>query len=108
MFELRRYRTEDGKVPVTQWLASLKNVKTRALIEDRLARVKSGLIGLNTPCRDGVHELKIDHGPGYRIYYARIGKTVLLLLCGGDKGSQDRDIEKAAKYLKDFEWRVKQ
>jgi putative addiction module killer protein len=107
MLSLRRYQTEDGKVPVTAWLANLKNAKTRSVIEDRLDRVKSGLLGTNDPCRDGVYELKIDFGPGFRVYYAKIGKTVLLLLCGGDKSSQNRDIEKAVKYLKDFERRVK-
>ena len=107
MFTLLRYATEDGKVPITEWLAGLKNTKTQVIISDRLDRVESGLLGTVNTCREGVCELKIDYGPGYRVYYAKVGKTVLLLLCGGDKRTQRSDIDTAVEYLRDFKRRTK-
>lgn len=69
-------------------------------IRARLDRVVLGNLGTIKPVGDGVCEFKIDHGPGYRIYYAMNGKTVVLLLVGGDKSTQQRDIEKAKAYWK--------
>ena len=69
-------------------------------IRARLDRVELGNFGTAKPLGDGVCELKIDHGPGYRIYYAMNGKTVVLLLIGGDKSTQQKDIETAKAYWK--------
>ena len=65
----------------------------------------SSIIGYHKPCREGVWELRIDQGPGYRVYYAMAGAVVVLLLCGGDKGTQDADIERAIGFWKDWQRR---
>jgi putative addiction module killer protein len=77
----------------------------RIAIDRRINRIELGNFGDHRPCREGVWELRIDMGPGYRVYYALVGKTVILLLCGGDKRSQDADIVKACDYLQDWQWR---
>lgn len=71
----------------------------------RPAKVAAGTFGDCKPCRDGVWKLREDYGPGYRVYYARSGKTVVLLLCGGDKRSQPADIDRAVAYWKDYQLR---
>ena len=73
----------------------------------RLARVVAGNFGDCKPVRDGVQELKIDHGPGYRVYLSRQGPVLVLLLCGSDKGDQDRAIKQAIDYLNDWKQRGK-
>jgi putative addiction module killer protein len=74
-----------------------------APIAKRLRRVELGNLGDYRSLGAGVYELKIDYGPGYRIYFGQIGLTVVLLLCGGDKSSQDQDISQAKKYWRDYE-----
>ncbi|MCG9124284.1 type II toxin-antitoxin system RelE/ParE family toxin [Laribacter hongkongensis] len=105
ILELRRYQRVDGTEPMTDWLASLRDRQARARVETRLARVALGNFGDSKPCRDGVNELRIDWGPGYRVYYARHGLTIVLLLLGGDKRSQDADIEEAINYWQDYKRR---
>lgn len=85
------------------WLATLKDAGARKIIGRRLARVELGLFGDWKPVGDGVAELRFDHGPGYRVYFARRGDVVIVLLCGGDKGSQGRDIARAKAMLADLE-----
>ena len=68
-------------------------------------RIEAGNFGDHKPCREGVWELRIDQGPGYRVYYAMAGAVVVLLLCGGDKGTQDADIERAIGSWKDWQRR---
>lgn len=104
MIGIRRYKT-DNTEPVTEWLVSLKDKQARARIEVRLARLTAGNFGDCKPLRDSVWELKVDWGSGYRVYYGQIGKTIVLLLCGGDKRTQDADIERAVDYFKDFKRR---
>jgi putative addiction module killer protein len=84
------------------WLAALRDATAAKAIKRRIVRVQAGLFGDAKSVGGGVHELRVDHGPGYRVYFARRGALVVLLLCGGDKGSQDRDIARA-KALAD-EW----
>ena len=84
------------------WRTRLKDERTRALIASRLDRLAYGHAGDAAPVGEGISELRIHHGPGYRIYFHRRGNTVVILLCGGDKGSQTKDI-KTAKRLLD-EW----
>lgn len=105
MIEIRRYKTDNNSEPVTEWLGSLKDKHARARIEVRLARLTAGNFGDCKPLRDSVWELKVDWGSGYRVYYGKIGKAIVLLLCGGDKRTQDADIERAVDYFKDFKRR---
>ena len=103
--EVREYLTVEGKSPVAEWLADLLDGAARARIVSRLDRLKAGLLGDWRSVGDGVCELRIDYGPGYRVYYAQDGKTLILLLCGGDKRSQPKDIERAHAYWKDYKGR---
>ena len=81
-----------------RWERRLKDQKARALIAARLLRLASGLAGDVAPVGEGISELRIHYGPGYRVYFQRRGAEIIILLCGGDKGSQERDI-RAAKQI---------
>lgn len=96
------YKTIDGKCPFEEWLNGLKDMTGRALIRKRINRVRLGNLGQNRSLGDGVWELKIDFGPGYRVYYGEDGPRIVVLICGGDKGSQGRDIAKAKEYWRDY------
>ena len=100
--EVRIYLTADGRAPFEEWLSALRDVTARARIRARLARVQAGNMGDCKPLRDGVQELRIDHGPGYRVYLTRQGAVLVLLLCGSDKAEQDRAIRQAVDYLNDW------
>lgn len=100
--EVRIYADSDGKCPFEEWLNGLRDIQARARIRARIARVEAGNFGDCKSLREGVQELRIDHGPGYRVYLSRQGKVIVLLLCGSDKSEQDRAIEKAIEYLKDW------
>ena len=84
------------------WLKSLRDAKTAAKIAQRIVRVSSGLLGDVKPVGEGVSELRIDFGPGYRIYFVQRGKSLIILLCGGDKSTQARDIRKAKELAADL------
>jgi putative addiction module killer protein len=105
MFDVRHYLTRGGQDFIADWLRNLRDMQARAAIIRRLNRLEQGNFGDFKPLRDGVHELRIDIGPGYRVYYARSGKTVMLLLCGGVKQTQERDIERACEYWRDWKSR---
>lgn len=96
------YVTSDGKVPFTEWLDGLRDVKARAKIRVRIDRASLGNLGDCSSVGEGVQELRVDFGPGYRVYFAEVGKVIVLLLCGGDKSTQQRDIRKAKEYWKDY------
>jgi putative addiction module killer protein len=100
-----RYRTPNGKTAVTEWLWSLRDTRSRIAIDRRFMRMESGNFGDHRFCRDGVWELRIDVGPGYRVYYALAGTQVVLLLCGGDKRTQTADINRACAYWLDWQRR---
>ena len=100
--ELRTYRTKDGEEPFTDWLAALKDGIGRAHITNRLNRVILGNDGDCKSVGDGIHELRIHYGPGYRVYFSKQEHTILLLLLGGSKRTQDKDIKKAKQYLNYF------
>jgi putative addiction module killer protein len=85
-----------------KWRLRLRDQRIRALIASRLDRLAFGNAGDVKPVGQGISELRIDHGPGYRIYYVRRGETIIILLCGGDKSSKAKDI-KTAKRLAE-EW----
>lgn len=78
-----------------KWLSSLRDRRAIARITARLDRLASGNPGDTEPVGNGISELRIDYGPGYRVYYLRQGRYVVVLLCGGDKSSQGRDIKQA-------------
>lgn len=104
--EIRHYLTSAGRDPYQVWLDRLKDLRARVAIQRRIDRIAAGHFGDHKPCRDGVCELRVDVGPGYRVYYARHAQAVILLLCGGDKRTQASDIEKAVKYWIDYQRRL--
>jgi putative addiction module killer protein len=106
VIEIRRYTTRLGKDVVGDWLASLED-NARARIATRIDRLALGNFGDCKPLREGVSELRIDWGPGYRLYYAMVGRTCVLLLCGGDKRKQTSDIKRAVGYLLDYRERTR-
>ncbi len=77
------------------WVLGLRDKRAQARIDARLSKVSMGLLGDVEPVGGGISELRIDYGPGYRLYFAQRGSAIILLLCGGDKGSQRRDIAEA-------------
>lgn len=85
------------------WIATLRDEEARARINVRIRRLSLGNPGDVKPVGEGVSELRIDYGPGYRVYYVHRGKEVVILLCGGDKRSQTRDIKQALKLARDLE-----
>src|ERR1700675_3342813 len=99
--EFLRYLTGSGKDVFGEWLAGLKDVRTRAKIAARIDRLSAGNFGDCKALRGGLFELRIDWGPGYRIYYAMVGRACVLGLCGGDKRKQSSDVKRALEYLKD-------
>jgi putative addiction module killer protein len=99
------YVTEDNVCPLECWLESLRDRQARARIKKRLDRLVLGNLGDYKPVGSGVMELRVDYGPGYRIYFAQSGVALILLLCGGDKRTQDKDILKAKRYWMDFQKR---
>lgn len=105
MFDLLDYQTTNGYDPFKEWLADLADRQARAKVAIRVQRMASGNFGDHKPLSHGVWELRIDHGPGYRVYYAQAGRRVLLLLIGGDKRRQQADIETAVRYWQDWQRR---
>jgi putative addiction module killer protein len=105
MFDVRHYLTRDGDDLIARWLGKLRDIQAKAAIIRRLNRLAQGNFGDFKPLRESVHELRIDVGPGYRVYYARSGKTVMLLLCGGTKRTQSADIDRACDYWRDWQSR---
>ena len=101
--EVREYLSNDGRCPFTEWMLALRDIDARARILVRLNRVRLGNPGDCKAVGEGVWELRIPRGAGYRVYFARPTRACILLLCGGDKGSQRRDINKAKRYWKDYQ-----
>jgi putative addiction module killer protein len=101
-FEIRHYVNAAGADVFAGWLAVLPDRQAKARIEARIDRIGRGLFGDCEPVGEGVWELRVDWGPGYRVYYARAGQAILLLLCGGDKRRQQADISRAKDYWNDF------
>jgi putative addiction module killer protein len=96
------YADEEGYEPYTEWLEGLRDVVGRKRIMARSKRLAQGNYGDCEPVGDGVLELKMHFGPGYRVYFKEKNDIVVLLLCGGDKGSQQKDIENAKSYWKEY------
>ncbi len=102
MIELLRYQLENDDVPVSAWLRGLRDVRAKAQIQIRFKRIEAGNFGDHKAVGEGVSELKVDTGAGYRVYFARHGKTIVILLCGGDKSTQQADIKLAKTYWDDW------
>jgi putative addiction module killer protein len=100
--ELFEYVTPGGKIPFREWLRSLKDRDARARIRVRLNRIRMGNFGDCKPVGEGVFELRVHAGPGYRVYLAEEGPRTVLLLAGGEKGSQERDIARAREFWADY------
>ena len=107
LYTTKRYQDPDGKVPYTEWIIKLRKRDPRvaAKIDTRVDRAESGNFGDYRFEREGVWELKIDYGPGYRVYYALDGDRIILLLIGGDKSSQKQDLAKAVKFWREYQMR---
>ncbi len=99
---LKIYQYPDGKEPFTEWLESLKDRKTRSRIYTRLDRLETGSPGDYRHLGEGLFELRLHFGPGYRIYYGEDGLVIIILLIGGDKSSQSKDIKKAISLWRKF------
>ena len=106
VIEIRHYVSRAGKDVFDDWLTRLADARAQAKIASRINRLAVGNFGDCKPLRQGLCELRIDWGPGYRVYYAMVGRECALLLCGGDKRRQSADIERALQYLKDFRERT--
>jgi len=106
MIEVRHYLTASGKNVFAEWLDSLRDPKVEARIAARIARLAAGNFGDCKPVRDGVWELRVNVGPGYRVYYGMLGRTRVLLLCGGDKRRQSADVDRAVGYWNDYRRRT--
>ncbi len=103
--EVESYVRPDGTCPFNEWLDSLQDRQARARIRTRINRVRLGNLGDCRSVGGGVLELKIDYGPGYRVYCGQVGTMLVILLCGGDKSSQNDDIRKAIEYWEDYKSR---
>ena len=103
--ELVEYVNESGKNIFNSWLTKLKNKTARARIRVRLNRVRLGNFGDCKTVGGAINELRIDYGPGYRIYFAKEDSTIVILLCGGIKRNQSKDIKLAGKYWSDYKRR---
>lgn len=99
--ELRIFVVANGHQPFTEWMNTL-SIENRAIIRNRLDRIEHGNFGDSKSLGDGVFELRIHAGPGYRVYYGVDGKKIILLLNGGDKSSQVRDIKVAKRYWNEY------
>ena len=100
LIDIQLYSLPSGKEPFTDWEERLSR-DVQSIMQTRLARIRGGNFGDSKSIGQGIYELRIQYGPGYRIYYGKRGKTVVILLCGGDKSSQKKDIKKALAYWED-------
>lgn len=103
--ELRQYQTADGRIPFADWIAGQRDRRALRAIAARMTRVQVGNRGDWKALGAGLFELRVDCGPGLRIYCGQDGATLVLLLCAGDKATQAKDIEHARHYWKDYQAR---
>ncbi|HEX8502638.1 MAG TPA: type II toxin-antitoxin system RelE/ParE family toxin [Pyrinomonadaceae bacterium] len=105
LIHVKLYRTKDGRTPFRTWITSLRDVDGRNRINAKITGLKLGNTSNCEPVGEGVSELKIDFGPGYRVYFAKRGKSLIILLCGSDKDDQHSAIKQAKKYWADYKSR---
>jgi putative addiction module killer protein len=108
VYEIRHYLSSNGKDVFMEWRTKLRDTKARVAIDRRVNRIEQGNLGDHKYLQDGVSELRINVGPGYRVYYAVEGKQMILLLCGGDKSTQRTDIDQACANWRDWQARGKE
>ena len=97
-----RHDSDQQTEAYVKWFSGLRDRVARARIDIRIRRLSLGNAGDAKPVGDGVSELRVDHGPGYRIYFTQRGEVVIILLAGGDKSTQDKDIRNAKALAKDL------
>ena len=102
IMDIRKYVKEDGQIPIDQWLQGIRDSRAKARILVRLDRLRLGLLGDHKAVGEGVQELRISDGKGYRVYYGFEENEIILLLCGGSKATQRKDIKLAKAYWKRF------
>ena len=109
VYEIEIYEDEKGKSPFSDWISGIKDLKSRAKIQARLDRIEFGNFGDAKPITGakGIYELREHYGQGFRVFYTKIGKKVVLLLAGSTKKDQNKTITKAKEYLADYERRSK-
>lgn len=100
--KVKIYQNSNGDEPFVAWLESLRDITTRLRINKRLRRIEENNLGDVGVVGAGVHELRMHFGSGYRIYFGYMEQEAILLLVGGDKSSQTRDIEKAKRFWQDY------
>ena len=103
--QINEYIDEKGNSPYADWLSKIRDAKTKAKIMIRVDRMELGLFGDVKPIGDGLSELRIHYAAGYRVYYGKEGEQIYLLLCGGDKSSQQKDIKLAKRYWQEHKRR---
>jgi len=104
-YEVRHYLAPDGSDPFQDWLEELRDARAYVAVLRRVDRMSKGNFGDHSFCRDGVWEMRIDTGAGYRVYYAGRDKATIILLCGGDKRKQQADIGRAIDHWGELLWR---
>ena len=100
--QVKHYVAEGGRDLFAQWVDGLKDVQGRAVIRKRIDRVYEGNFGDHSYVGQGVWEIRIHYGPGYRVYYGEDVPIIVLLLCGGDKSTQKKDIQNAREFWADY------
>jgi putative addiction module killer protein len=100
--EIREYVSRDGKAIFTDWWRKLRDRQARDRIHSQIDRLRLGNAGDCKSVGNGIYELRIHYGPGYRIYFGQTGKQIILLLCGGNKASQQQDVKRAKHYWEDY------
>lgn len=104
--EILVYETPAGACPFAEWLVALRDRQARTRVEKRLFRLRGGNPGDYKTVGEGVAELRLDYGPGYRLYFAFTERHVILLFCGGDKSTQMADIQQAQSYWQEYQTRA--
>ena len=104
--QIRHYIDKNGCDPFAEWRAQVTDTRARIAVDRRIMRMELGNFGDHKSLREGVWELRIDVGSGYRVYYAKNDSTVILLLFGGDKRKQSADIDRACAYWRDWQQRI--
>lgn len=107
-YTLEIYKMQNGRSPYLEWLETVKDMKTKTAIVSRIGRLAMGNPGDFKNLDDGLCEMRIDHGQGIRIYYSQVGKKIILIVAGGLKRTQDKDVKRAKEFLKDFKKRKTQ
>ena len=101
------YQILDGKIPFNEWFNSLKSEESKQIVDARMTRLQDGNLGDHKSLRGGIYELRIHFSQGFRIYFGKRGEQLVVLLVGGEKKTQEKDILRAEKYWQDFKARSK-